>query len=101
MPNVWTRARVMTLDLRREKMQWKMFPTMILIFTGLNGTGTDSSQNLHSSTGTLALGTPGIHHGVSRQEMRTGSPIAGQLETFSNDREKRKVVHEEVSRRRL
>ena len=40
-------------------------------------------------------------YGVSRQEMRTGSPIAGQLETFSNDREKRKVVHEEVSRRRL
>jgi hypothetical protein len=41
-------------------MQWKVFPTMILVFTGLNGTGTGSSQNLHSSTGTLALGTPGI-----------------------------------------
>ena len=63
-------------------MQWKMFPTMILIFTGLNGTGTDSSQNLHSSTGTLALGTPGIQMVFLARKRELARQLPASLKPF-------------------
>jgi hypothetical protein len=63
-------------------MQWKMFPTMLLIFTGLNGTGTGSSQNLHSSTGTLALGTPGIHQRFLARKCELARQFPTSLKPF-------------------
>ncbi len=53
-------------------MQWNVFATMILIFTGLNGCASIE---------------------LARQLPASLKP--------SNARERRKVVHEEVSRRRL
>jgi hypothetical protein len=48
----------------------------------LSGNGTGSSQNLHSSTGTLALGTPGIHMVFLARKCELARQLPASLKPF-------------------